>query len=349
VGTLRAVGDRWTVSHLMRECELAPGFTSPVTRVGRAAAAVAVRGDRLGSFRVSELTPALLAGAAARWRSCGLSDYQVRARVAAVRSAVGWAIAQDYLTRDALAGAEPVPGGRPRTHAPVGVVREIVALARRDLEVARSKQVHDPQATGLTRVVFRAHQTLLLVSVVADAGLRRGELAGLRTDDLCGRELSVERAVKRVPGGVTIGPPKTYRSGRVTVSAATARLWQGYVGEWYGPGFVSGVDWSWLLCARPGVTRPLTPESVAARFTRLASRTGLTGRVGLHQVRHTVATTWVASGRIEAAQHRLRHSKLDTTLRHYVDTTSVLDDVDVADALERLYEGRIEANGLSES
>lgn len=348
MGTLRAVGDRWTVSHLMREFELAPGFTSPVTRVGRAAAAVAVRADRLGTFRVSELTPALLAGAAARWRSIGLSDHQVRARVATIRSAVGWAIAQDYLARDALAGVESVPGGRPRTHAPVGVVREIVALARRDLAAARSEQIHDPNATGLARRVFRAHQTLL-VCVVADAGLRRGELAGLRTDDLCGRELSVERAVNRVPGGVTIGPPKTYRPGRVTVSAPTARLWQGYVGEWHGFTFVSGVDWSWLLCARPGATRPLTSESVAARFTGLASRTGLAGRVGLHQVRHTVATTWVASGRIEAAQHRLRHSKLDTTLRHYVDTTGVLDDVEVADALECFYSGGIEASGRSES
>lgn len=235
MGTLRAVGDRWTVSHLMREFELAPSFASPVTRVGRAAAAVAVRGDRLGTFRVSELTPALLAGAATRWRSAGLSDHQVRARVATIRSAVGWAIAQDYLARDALAGAEPVPGGRPRTHAPVAVVREIVALARRDLQVVRSEHAHDPHSSGLTRRLFRAHQTLLLVCVVADAGLRRGELAGLRTDDLCGRELSVERAVKRVPGGVTVGPPKTYRPGRVTVSAATARLWQGYVSDWYGP------------------------------------------------------------------------------------------------------------------
>jgi site-specific recombinase XerC len=82
VGTLRAVGDRWTVSHLMREFELAPG------------------GDRLGSSKVSELTPALLAGAATRWRSTGLSDHQVRARVATIRSVVGWAIAQDYLARN---------------------------------------------------------------------------------------------------------------------------------------------------------------------------------------------------------------------------------------------------------
>lgn len=329
----------------MREFELAPAFTSPVTRVGRAAAVAAVGVDRLGAFRVSELTPALLAGAAVRWRAAGLSDYQVRARVAAIRSAVGWAMVQDCLVRDVLSGTESVPGGRPRTHAPVGVVCEIVELARRDLAAARSEHAEDPQSSGLTRRVFRAHQTLLLVCVLADAGLRRGELAGLRTDDLCGRELSVERAVKRVPGGVAIGPPKMYRPGRLTVSAATAQLWHGYVGVWYGPTFVAGVNCSWLLSAQPGATRPLTPESVAARFTRLAGRVSSAGRVGLHQVRHTVATTWVASGRIEAAQHRLRHSKLDTTLRHYADTTGVLDDVEVADALERLYEGRSDGSG----
>jgi hypothetical protein len=45
-----------------------------------------------------------------------------------------------------------------------------------------------------------------MVRLVVDAGLRRGELVRLRTDDLNGRILLVERASK----GRVVGPTKTH-------------------------------------------------------------------------------------------------------------------------------------------
>jgi integrase len=114
-------------------------------------------------------------------------------------------------------------------------------------------------------------------------------------------------------------------------------LWRDYVGDWYGPTVLSGARSVGSFCSLPGEPRLLSPETLAGRFTDLARRTGAEGPVSLHRVRHTVATTLVGSGQIEGAQHRLRHSRLDTTLRHYVDTTGLGEDVDVADELERWY------------
>jgi integrase len=185
--------------------------------------------------------------------------------------------------------------------------------------------------------VFRAEQTLLSVCVLAEVGLRRGELTGLRSDDLHGAELSVERAVKRAGVGVVVGPTKTYRCGRATVSPSTSRLWREYLTRWFGPAAVSGVESFWMFSRRPAASKPFSPETLARRFGRVAQRTSAAGPVSLHRVRHTTATVLVAAGDMDGAQHRLRHSRLDTTLRHYVDTTGLTDDVDVAEELQRLY------------
>lgn len=123
----------------------------------------------------------------------------------------------------------------------------------------------------------------------------------------------------------------------MTVSGHTSRLWREYLTTWFGSTAVSGVDSFWLFSSRPGASKPFGPETLARRFGVLARRTSATGPVGLHRVRHTTATVLVATGEIDGAQHRLRHSRLDTTLRHYVDTTGVTDDVDVADQLQCLY------------
>jgi integrase len=124
------------------------------------------------------------------------------------------------------------------------------------------------------------------------------------------------------------------------VTAMTARLWRQYLREWFGPSVVSGVDTVWLFATHVRTSRPVHPATLASRFTRIAKRVdGCESPVSLHRVRHTVATTLVGLGELDRAQQRLRHSRLDTTLRNYVDTTGLGDDTDVADDLERFYRG----------
>ena len=338
MGALRAVGERWTVSALLQRFEQAPGYASPVTLDRQSTLAAAVRADRLGMVRVGRLGPLVLSDAVRRWRTTGVSDGGVRGRVNLLRSAVTWAVGHGLLVRDVLAGVRGVPGGVPRTHTPISVVREVLSIAEHDLVAARAMLAWYPESRAAVLSTFRAQQNMLLAYLVADTGLRRGELAGLRSDDLLGRMLWVERAVKPVRGGRIVGPPKMHKAGRITVSAATAQLWNRYLSEWFGPSVVSGVDVVWLFAVRPRASRPVHPATLVFRFERIAHRVeACGGAVTLHRVRHTVATTLVGLGEFEGAQRRLRHSRLDTTLRHYVDTTGVSDDTEVADDLERFY------------
>jgi integrase len=337
---LWAVGERWTVSALLQRFEDAPGHASPVTLDSRSRIVAAVRADHLGAVRLGRLSPLVLSDTVRRWQAAGLCATGVRARVNLVRSAVTWAVGQGMLAGDVLAGVRGVPDGEPRTHTPISVVREVLSIARHDVVRAQDMLALRSNSPAAVSSFFRAQQYMLLAYVVADTGLRRGELAGLRSDDLLGRVLWIERAVKPGRGGIVIGPPKTYKAGRITISTATARLWRHYLSDWFGPSVVSGVDTVWLFAVRPRASRPVHPATLADRFARIADRArGPGGAVSLHRVRHTVATTLVSLGKFDHAQRRLRHSRLDTTLRNYVDTTGVGDDTDVADELERFYRG----------
>ena len=109
--------------------------------------------------------------------------------------------------------------------------------------------------------------------------------------------------------------------------------------QWWGPDALSGIRSAWLFPVRPGSSRPLSPTTVARWFPEVTGALpGADGSVGMHRVRHTVATLLVAEGQIEAAQQRLGHRRLDSTLRHYVDTTCVEDDGAVADELAAFYQ-----------
>lgn len=303
LAVLHAVGERWTVSSLLRRFDDAPTFSSPVTRGSQSWSVHAVCADPLGEVTVGRLSPARLVGAVNRWRKAGVSEHQVRGRVAVVRAAVGWAFAGDCLLCDRLAGVRGLAtGGTPRRHTPVHIVREALALARHDRERARVERAARPGCNAVLWRMFRAEQTLLAVCLVAEVGLRRGELTGLRSDDLYGVDLSVERAVKRARSGVVVGPTKTYRSGLLTVSSGTARLWRDYLSTWYGSTAVSGVESFWLFSRRPGAAEPFSPETLARRFSVLAHRTSATAPVvavhrwWVHQAACAVAMPGVRAG-----------------------------------------------------
>ncbi|MCA1655844.1 MAG: tyrosine-type recombinase/integrase [Pseudonocardiaceae bacterium] len=237
--------------------------------------------------------------------------------------------------RDVLAGVGGAPACSPRHQVRVATVRAIVAAARADLRRAEERSARCGWSPAAELGVFRAEQRLLLEFLVADTGLRRGELAGLRPDDLLGRELWIERAMKRSPrGGQAVGPTKSHRHGRLTVSAATARCWHEHVRAWHSPRAARRRS-AWLFIATPQGTRPISTGALADRFAKMTTRVG-GGEASLHGVRHTVATSLALAGKLAQAQKRLRHRALGPTARHYVDLTG-LDNESVADDLERVF------------
>lgn len=334
MGMLAGVGERWRVSELMDRYVAAARYWSPTTSARRQLGARMVAGDRLGTIQVARLNPVVLQATVDRWVAESVGTATIRAAHDVVRSAVSWAVAQGWLAADVLAGARGPRDSSPRSQVPVPAVRAAVAAACEEaLRAERDARCGWSPASELA--LFRAQQRLLLVFLVADTGLRRGELAGLRSDDLLGRELWIERAVKSAPGGRMIGPTKSHRHGRVTIAAATARFWQDHVRTWHGRGAASGMRSVWLFTATPWAARPTSPCTLAYRFAHVNALAGR-GDATLHGVRHTVATSLARAGKLVQAQKRLRHSTMDTTARYYVDPTG-LDDEAVADELERVF------------
>jgi integrase len=70
------------------------------------------------------------------------------------------------------------------------------------------------EVADLTNAIDQRYRTT--VAVGAYAGLRIGEVLGLRTEDidLLGRKLTVRRTVSEISRRIAIGPPKTKASRR---------------------------------------------------------------------------------------------------------------------------------------
>jgi integrase len=92
-----------------------------------------------------------------------------------------------------------------------------------------------------------------------------------------------------------------------------------------------------LFAPTPARATFVQPRGLAARFERLRDFAGVPD-AALHRLRHTVAVVLVADGKLLAAQHRLGHRDLSTTLRHY-GWAQAPDDTDVAARLDEVLNG----------
>jgi excisionase family DNA binding protein len=186
-----------------------------------------------------------------------------------------------------------------------GVLRNALADAERMDLVHRNvaKAVRSATLTRTERRALTPSEALALLSqlqgdrleglfiLALSTGLRRGEVLGLRWQDidLPGRALFVRQAVQRINGELRFVPPKTHRSTRsmplseLTVSALTAqrarqaedRLLVGAAWEDHGLVFATHLG------------TPLEPRNVNRRFSAARSAAGLEW-VRLHDLRHVV-------------------------------------------------------------
>jgi integrase len=222
------------------------------------------------------------------------------------------------------------PRPLPRKHLLPDQVAALLATAASQVVLAAGELEGKPGDGQLLEALFVAEQTQLLVRLAADTGARRGELAVLRSGDLDGRVLTIERNLSLE----VLGPTKTNRSRRLTLGSTTAAMivchfdtWrdrvggQAVVGEW-----VFAPDYRRLTNARA--------DLLSHRFDRLRRAAGVPD-AALHRLRHSVGTHLVGDGKLLKAQGRFGHRDPATTLRHYAHATP-LDDQDVADDLDDL-------------
>jgi integrase len=239
---------------------------------------------QLGDLPLEEVSPQHVEQLHARLLAGGVTPATLARVHATLSTALTTARARGQLSHDPLAGVQ-----LPRVERPEPTVWTLAQA-----------QVF------LAHVRGEPHEALWRLALLT--GMRRGELVGLRWDDvdLPGWQLRV-RTTRTVVGADTVeGPPKS-RAGRRTVHLDWPTVRALHAVREHGESLTGRVFVDLLT----GL--PLHPAWVSRRFGELVDRAGLP-RIRFHDLRHTSATLGLACGEsLKAVSVRLGHADIAIT------------------------------------
>lgn len=241
--------------------------------------------DELGRLTLADLTPDNVKRALASLSREAYAPASRSRMLAALRGFCGWLAQEGHLTADPTARLE---NPRPAERLPV-------AFLSSELEaIVRTASEADPTARWPSPRRDRA-----LVAILAGAGLRASECAGLRVTDVV-REAE---PFLRVIG-------KGNKERRVPIAVEVVEAIDGYLATERGEHQPTDP----LFVARAG--KPFTRESLNYHVYRWLARAGVRKPDGeaAHAFRHTYAKGLVARGvPISSVQKLLGHASLNTT------------------------------------
>jgi integrase len=313
----------------------------------RAALTTAEKGRHVSASRktVQEFLEEWLSAMEGRVRPSTLSNYRDY-RDAYVNPIIGKTPLQDITavrlnllyTNLLAAGRVRKAKGLPPGLAPK-TVRNVHVMLHRALRDAtrwgylahnHAEDADPPAAKGSKRKVWTPEQLRRFVEhvqsdrfyalwlLVATTGLRRGELAGLRVEDV---DLTDRRVTPSVPRVVVDGyaresEPKTHRGYRtLALDPVTAQALSTHLERWRREQREVGHSSRLLFCWPDG--RPVHPQTITDRFFRLSREAGLP-LIRLHDVRHTYATAALRAGvHPKIVSERLGHASVAFTLQTY--------------------------------
>jgi integrase len=177
------------------------------------------------------------------------------------------------------------------------------------------------------------HALILLAAVT---GLRRGELFGLKWEDIDFEEAEIE-VVRSVVDQVE-GPPKTLASRRpIPMSLELSYSLENWRKQ---TSYADAKDWVFASPSALG-NKPYWPDAVLKRHVLpAAERAGITKRIGWHSFRRTLATLLQSSGAsVKTTQELMRHSSPVMTLGTYAKAVTA-DKRRAQDAIAALFVGK---------
>ena len=244
-----------------------------------------------------------------------------RAKVLGIlRSAFRQAVRWNWIARNPVDNAETVTVRRADIKPPSPVqVRKLIDLARKT----------DPDWATF-------------IHLDAVIGARRGELCGLRWEDLDGNRLTIRRGIVRSTGNkwMVRETTKSHRERTIPLDKETLRLLKAHRLRCQQRALACGATaGGFMFSYEPDGSRPWHPNSVSQRFRRLRAKAKL-GNVRLHDIRHYLASRLLDAG-VPAATvaERLGHAHEGITrsiYSHPVDESAGI----AADTAARVLRGR---------
>jgi integrase len=226
------------------------------------------------------------------------------------------------------------------------VARNVAEGARDDLprgETPVKSEMWTPEELGRFLEATAGDRLYPLWVLAVTTGMRRGELCGLRWEDIDFEQgtLTVRRARVMVHGAATETTPKTAAGQRwIGLDRGTVEVLRDHQrrqaadqlecapGFWQGEGYVFTDE----------IGRPLIPEYVTKRFTRAVGQAGLPP-LRLHDLRHWHATALLRVGvDVKIASTRLGHSSTALTQNVYQHRVEQLDRVAAEKVAELVFD-----------
>jgi len=230
-------------------------------------------------------------------RSRPLTNATIRRIYATLRNALNDAVGRRLIAFN------------PAVHVELPVERRTAVIVWTPPQVARFLQAS------------KNHRLYALFHLAVMTGMRRGEIAGLRWEDLDldARYLQVNQQRVRIGNRTVIGPPKTKTGTRtVALDAVTVAVMQRHRDAQHEESYVWSDRWvstGYVFTKRDG--RPLYPEEINVAFNRLIGLAGLP-RIRFHDLRHTSASLALAAGvQMKVVSERLGHSTTGITADLY--------------------------------
>jgi len=172
--------------------------------------------------------------------------------------------------------------------------------------------------SGLQRILREARNTphWIPIAIAAATGMRRGEICGLRWEDIhFDRAIAVvRRSIVQLPGRqLEIKSTKTGRERIIALPQVLVlelrrhRQQQLQLGQPF-------IDRGWVCTTETGEIYP--PNKLSRAFSRIAARTGI--NISLHGLRHSQASILLDLGHpLTAISERLGHTSVNTTANIY--------------------------------
>lgn len=172
----------------------------------------------------------------------------------------------------------------------------------------------------------RAEGIYAFLMIATATGCRRGELLGLRWDDIdfVGRALRVSKSLEQTKAGLRIKLPKSEKPRVISLPASAIEILREHRGRQAENRRLLGPDYrddlNLVFCGPDGDF--LKPDSVTSKVCLLAGKTGLKG-VSLHTLRHSHGSQLLSAGvPLPAVSRRLGHSSVYVTATVYAHALS---------------------------